>query len=339
MIRSEDHKGLILAGDIGGTKTNLGLFVRGKRRPLMRVMETYPSRQSPGLERIISRFLEEHPATVSAACFGVAGPVQNGRCRTTNLPWDVSELRIRNRFKWPHVLLINDLTAAARAVPLLNRKELFSLNRAKARKGRNIALVAPGTGLGQALLVGQGGHSLPVSSEGGHADFAPTGKREAQLWEYLRGRFGHVSLERVLSGPGLLNIYAWLKASGQYKEPPRLARLLRTMDPAGVISDAAIHGRSRICSESLNMFISILGAASGNLALTAMTTGGVYLGGGIAPRILPKLKEGLFMKAFTAKGRFTGLMKKIPVRVILNDKAALLGAAHRAFEASDGITG
>ena len=330
MSGSKD-KPLVLAGDIGGTKTNLGLFSRGKRRPVAKVSETYPSREAPHLESIIEQFLSKHRAPIKSACLGIAGPVINGRCQTTNLPWEVSDAKIKKRFKWAQVGLINDLTATAYAVPLLNSRELLSLNKARARKEQNIALIAPGTGLGKALLIFGEGQYIPVASEGGHADFSPNNEAEVELWRYLSQRFGHVSTERVLSGPGLVNIYSWLKDSGQYREPEWLARKIREMDPPAAISRTALLDKHPLCVESLNMFVSILGSAAGNLALTAMTTGGVYLGGGIPPRILPKLEEPIFMKAFTNKGRFKEFLESIPVRVILNHKAALLGAAHCAF--------
>ncbi|MBW2580527.1 MAG: glucokinase [Deltaproteobacteria bacterium] len=331
MSGSED-KPLVVAGDIGGTKTKLGLFRRGKRRPLLKALETYPSREAPHLEDLVERFLDKHRASVTSGCFGIAGPVTKGRVKTTNLPWDVSELRMKDRFKWSNVTLINDLTATAQAIPLLSGQEVLALNKARARKGLNLALVAPGTGLGEALLIFRDGEYSPISSEGGHADFAPNSDVEMELWRHLHNRYGHVSIERVLSGPGLVNIYAWLKESGQYREPEWLARKMREMDPAAAISRTALVEKHLLCVESLNMFVSILGSVAGNLALTAMTTGGVYLGGGIPPKILPKLEEPIFMKAFTNKGRFGDLLAKIPVRVILNDEAALLGAARCALD-------
>lgn len=324
-------KNIVLAGDIGGTKTNLGLFSRGKRRPVAKVIETYPSRDAPHLESIIERFLSKHGTSIRSACFGIAGPVIKGRSQTTNLPWNVSEVRIKKRFKWSQVGLINDLAATAYAVPFLNSRELFSLNKAKAGKEQNLALVAPGTGLGEALLIFAEGQYIPVASEGGHADFSPNNESEVELWRYLSQRFEHVSAERVLSGPGLVNIYSWLRDSERFGEPAWLARNMEKIDPARAITEAALTDKDPLCVASLNTFVSMLGAAAGNLALTAMTTGGVYLGGGIPPKILPKLEEPIFMKAFTNKGRFKEFLERIPVRVILNDKAALLGAAHCAI--------
>ena len=329
-------KGMVLAGDIGGTKTNLGLYIEGTGRPLLKKCETYSSRGTPDLESLIAGFLEVHPAPVLSACFGIAGPVMRGESRTTNLPWHVSEPRLKRRFKWPDLRLINDLTATAQAVPLLKGRDLVTLNETRAEKRGNLALIAPGTGLGQALLIYDGARLLPVPSEGGHVEFAPANEDENALWRYLHKRFGHVSIERVLSGPGLVNVYSWLRESGRYKEPPWLSKLLEERDPARVISETALKGRNRLCAASLKMFTSILGAVCGNVALTGMATGGVYLGGGIPPKILPVLKQGSFMKAFTDKGRFSDFMKKIPVRVILNDRAALLGAARCALDLATG---
>jgi glucokinase len=331
-MKNMDNELIILAGDIGGTKTNLGLFLQGKKRPLLKVIETYSSREAIKLENIIEQFLERHPVSISSACFGIAGPVVNGRCKTTNLPWDVSETQIKGFFDWEEVRLINDLTATGQGIPLLNSRELISLNSVKTRKGQNLGLIAPGTGLGMALLIYQEGRYQSVSSEGGHADFSPNNEEEVKLWQYLHKRLGHVSIERVVSGPGLLNIYAWMKESRRHKEPKWLARKIKEMDPARVITEAAIKKTNPLCIEALNMFVSILGGISGNLALTGMTTGGIYLGGGIPPKILPVLQKGLFIKAFTNKGRFKDLLEKMPVRVILNDRTALLGAASFALE-------
>jgi glucokinase len=323
---------MVLAGDIGGTKTNLGLFSKGKNRPRLEKIETYSSRDEPSLENIIARFLGRHDRPVTSACFGIAGPIVKGQSKTTNLPWVISSDRIKKRFKWPRVRLINDLTATVLSIPLLRGGELSPLNRNRKGRAQNLALIAPGTGLGQALLIFEKGRYIPIPSEGGHADFSPGSKEEIDLWKYLHDRFGHVSIERVLSGSGLHNIYSWLKVSGRYKEPPFLAKTIQGMDPAKAITQAALAHRSAICKKALSLFVSILGAVSGNLALTGMATGGVYLGGGIPPKILPAIKEGLFMKAFTDKGRYKGLLEKVPVRVILNDKAALLGAAHCAMD-------
>jgi glucokinase len=323
---------LVLAGDIGGSKTNLGLFRRGKTRPIPEVIETYRSREAPNLESIIEKFLDKHRPSVSNACLGIAGPVINGRSKTTNLPWDVSEVRIRKRFGWSTVRLINDLTATALSIPLLSGRETVSLSKAKSRKSMNIGIVAPGTGLGKALLIFDSGRYIPVSSEGGHVGFSPSNETEMELWRYLHHRYGHVSEERILSGPGLVNIYSCLKESGRQKEPAWLAKRMEEMEPARAIGETAINLKTPLCLQALNIFVSVLGAVAGNLALTAMTTGGVYLAGGIPAKILPKLTENIFMRSFTNKGRYKRILEKIPVRVVLNDKAALLGAAQNALE-------
>ena len=326
-MATSNKEAFILAGDIGGTKTNLGLFMRGKRRPILKVSEKYASPEAPNLEDIIDRFLGMHEVSVSNACFGVAGPVKNGRCKTTNLPWDVSERKLKNRYGWDRVLLVNDLTALAYAIPILTKRELFSLNGARTDRKGNLGLIAPGTGLGTALMIWKDGQYVPVPSEAGHADFAPKNEAEFYLWQYLHQRVGHVSTERVLSGPGLFIIYCWLKYTGQGIEPTWLSHKMKEGDLPKVISEAALVEGEPLCVKALDLFVSIFGTAAGNLALTGLTMGGIYLGGGIVPRILPKLREGLFMSAFMDKGRFSGLLSHIPVRVILNDKAALIGAA------------
>jgi glucokinase len=322
----------VLAGDIGGTKTNLGLFVPGKARPKARVTATYPSGSADSLEVIIAKMLERYPAKIMAACFGIAGPVINGECRTTNLPWVVSEKKLQKRFGWQQVRLINDLCTTATAVPLLSHREVKALNGVRVRKGRNIGLVAPGTGLGLALLVYADDRFRPMASEGGHTSFAPSDESETDLWRYLHARFGHVSTERVLSGRGLVNIYDWLKSGENFAESPGIREAMRASDPARVITENAITGEDGLCREALQRFCRIFGSVAGNLALTGMTTGGMFLGGGIPPKILPALQTGHFMATFHAKGRFEAFMKKIAVRVILNDRAALLGAARCALD-------
>jgi glucokinase len=300
---------LVLAGDIGATKTNLGLFRRGKKRPILKAAGTYSSRRAPNLEHIVERFLAKHQVRVGNA-----------------------EAGMKRQFQLSHICLINDLAATALAVPLLNKKELFPLNKAEVKRGQNLAVLAPGTGLGTGFLIPWGGKYIPISSEGGHVDFSPNNKAEVELWQYLREEYGHVSIERVISGPGLVNIYSWLKDSGRYSEPAWLANQIKEMEPAAVISEVGLANGHPLCVEALNVFVSVLGAVAGNLALTAMTTGGVYLGGGIPPKILPKLQEPLFIQAYKNKGRFLKILERIPVRVILNEKAALLGAAQWGFD-------
>jgi glucokinase len=323
--------GCVLAGDVGGTKTNLGLFVKGKTRPVARVTEKFPSRDANSLEAIIDQMLTRHPAKIQSACFGMAGPVINGVCRTTNLPWVVREDQLRRRFGWKQAVLINDLGATALAIPLLQHREMKSLNRARLRKNQTTGLIAPGTGLGLAVLVPAGDQYRPVPSEGGHANFAPSESDEIGLWRYLQSRFGHVSRERVLSGQGLVNIYNWLKSSGRFSEAAEVAAEMESSDGARVIAENAIRVSDPLCRAALEKFCRIFGSISGDLALTGMTTGGVFLGGGIAPKILPALVKGPFLSGFLQKGRFEAMMKNIAVKVILNESAALLGAASLAL--------
>ena len=322
----------VLAGDIGGTKTNLGFFGTRDGRPHLLEMESYASRDAESLEDLIERFMTEYRQSVSAACFGIAGPVMNGVSKTTNLPWIVSERNIRERFLWKKVCLINDLAATATAVAHLETSELHELNPGSPDPRGNRGLVAPGTGLGMALLVCVDGRLHPISSEGGHVDFAPSNEKEMALLRHLKTRWGHVSVERVASGPGLSTIYMWLRECRMSEEPVWLSERMTREDASRVISEVGLAGQDPLCAEALEMFVSVLGAVAGNLALTGLTTGGIYLGGGISPKIVPKLEERFFLENFAHKGRFRELMLRIPVRVILNDKAALFGAACTAFD-------
>ena len=325
-----------MAGDIGGTKTAVGIFTRTGDRPEASVIETFDSRNADGLESIIDRFLQDHSDggrqnDLQAACFGVAGPVDQGRCKATNLPWVISENAVQDRFGWKKVRLINDLTAVGYGVPLLTGEEIQELNAGEPRQKGNLGLVAPGTGLGMSLLVWCGEGYMPLASEGGHVDFGPNGPEDISLWEYLRKKFGHVSPERIVSGPGLVNVYEWLKSTGRYGEPEWLQKEVEKGDPARIISETAIARKAPICEAALDRFMRVFGAVAGNLALIGMTRGGMYLGGGIPAKILPKFEEEIFMRSFTAKGRFEELMTRIPVYIILNHQIGLMGAAERAF--------
>jgi glucokinase len=322
----------ILAGDIGGTKTNLGIYSKGARRPLLKILKTYPSGQYPDAESLVTKFVKEFPVPVQCACFGIAGPVYNGRCNVTNLPWVVRESRLKKHLRLKQVKLINDLAATAYAIPYLKKSELHILNRGKVQRDGNLALVAPGTGLGESIIVFEKGRYIPVPSEGGHVDFAPNNAKEAALWSYLKKKYGHVSLERILTGQGLVDIHSFIMSSRPGGRYDHLIKRMRDSDPAVIISEEAIKGKAKSFRLALDMFVSILGGATGNLALTGMATGGIYLGGGIPPRILAKLDGDRFLSSFSDKGRFKGLLEKMPVYVILNDKAGLLGAAAKAFE-------
>jgi glucokinase len=331
------HRDLILAGDIGGTKTNIALFsVRGDRISVERA-QSFGSKGYSGLVPVLDEFLGGDPPALDGACFGIAGPVIDGRVKTPNLPWIVDARELSQTLNLASVDLLNDLEAAAYGIFTLAADEFFILNEGALRSFGNKALIAAGTGLGQALLYDDGRHFRPLATEAGHADFAPRNEREIELLRYLLGRFPHVSYERVLSGPGLLNVYRFLKDSGTLPEPPWLAERLATAQDLSVeISKAALANEAEICVAALDLFVSVYGAEAGNLALRSKSIRGLYIGGGIAPKILSKLKDGTFMRAFTDKGRYSDFVSLIPVRVILNDRAALHGAGYyAAFLAGD----
>jgi glucokinase len=328
---------MLLAGDIGGTKTNLAVCSAetGPRAPLAEA--TFPSAEYPNLEALVREFLDQVDLKVDRASFGVAGPVAAGRAEITNLPWVMDETQLPEVLNLSSVRLLNDLAAIAHAVPFLEPDDLHTLNVGQPVPTGTMAVIAPGTGLGEAFLTWDGSRYWPHASEGGHTDFAPTNPLEVELLRYLQDRFGHVSCERVCSGRGLPNIYASLKDSGYADEPAWLAEQLAAADdPTPVIVNTALDEEKacELCVATLNTFVSILGAEAGNLALKVLASGGVYLGGGIPPRILPALEQGRFMEAFQRKGRMSDLLVRVPVHVILNPKVALLGAACHGLELS-----
>jgi glucokinase len=321
---------VILAGDIGGTNTRLALVdgVPGRKRIVFE--RTFPSREWVSLEAALAEFLRLRPAELSGATIGIAGPVCDGRCEATNLPWVVDGRSVAQRLRLKRVGLINDLVANAYGIALLRGRDFVTLNRGARSARGNRALLSAGTGLGEAGIFWDGREHRPFASEGGHADFAPRNRLEGELLEYLRGRHGRVSYERLLSGPGLVNAYRFFRDRAKGTEPDWLAEELRVGDPAAVVAHNALAGKSPLCVQALDLFVSAYGAEAGNLALTLMAVGGVYLGGGIAPKIVSKLKEPGFMNAFTAKGRLRPLLQDVPVRVIMNPKTALIGAARHA---------
>ncbi len=322
---------MLLAGDVGGTKTNLALYsTDGDLLP--EVQKTYPSTAYPSLEAVVSEFLAETGASVERAVIGVAGPVVEGRCGGTNLPWTMAEERLKRELGIPEAKLLNDLEATAYGVPHLDPEDLFVLNDVPARSGTK-AVIAPGTGLGEAILFYREGRYDVLPSEGGHTDFGPNNLFEIELLRYLLGKFAHVSYERICSGIGLPFIYGYLRDNRYAQEIPSVVQALQeAKDPTPVIVRAAMAGECELCIAALNSFVSILGAEAGNLTLKVMATGGVYVGGGIPPRILPKLRDGTFMASFVNKGRFADTLSRVPVYVILNPKTALLGAAWYGFE-------
>src|SRR5881396_3393834 len=321
---------MILAGDIGGTKTRLALFAPGPGRSDPVSERTYSSQEYPGLEVIAREFVRATGAAIESACFGVAGPVKEGRSSTTNLAWVVDARDLARDLRLPRVALLNDLEASAFGLEALRTDEVVVLQEGIPGAAGNQALIAAGTGLGEAALYWDGRRHRVFATEGGHAGFAPADETQIELLRYLVRRFEPVSWERVLSGPGLVNIYSFLRDTGRGEEPPSLTDEISAGEPAAVISNAALSGRSRLCLEALDLFVALYGAEAGNLALKIMATGGVFVGGGIAPKIVDKLKETTFMQAFCAKGRLQPVLAAMPIRVILNDKTALYGAARCA---------
>ena len=317
----------LLAGDIGGTKTRLAIYhpKDGPRHPLAEA--TFPSADFLSLEALVAEFLRDRGWSIYRASFGIPGPVVDGRVQVTNLPWVVDERALSAELGAP-VTLLNDLAAIAQGIPFLEARDLVTLNTGTPAPDGAIAVIAPGTGLGEAFLIWNGDSYVPCASEGGHADFGPITQTELELLSYLMTRHEHVSYERVCSGIGLPSIYEFLRDTGRYPEPGWLkTELSQAKDPTPVISQAAVTGKVEICVETLKMFVSILGSEAGNLALKVLATGGVYLGGGIPAHILSFLTDAHFMRAFTAKGRFSEMLARVPVHVIRNPEAGLFGTA------------
>ena len=318
---------MILAGDIGGTHTRLALFDGDPHEPL--ALTLYPSRKYARLEEIVAGFLAEHPTDLDLACFDVAGPVRNGRVKTTNLPWSVDAQQVADTIGLPSIKLVNDLAAMAYGIAELTAADLETLNRGDPSIGGNLAVIAAGTGLGEAGLIWDGKRYHAVATEGGHSDFGPRSALQVDLYTLL-ARDSHVSYEDVCSGIGLLTLYRFLRERSHTREPDWLASAIRGADAAAAISSAGLTGADPVCAQALDLMVSIYGAEAGNLALRLLATGGIYIGGGIAPHILPKLRQRSFLDSLTAKGRFRTMLEQIPVHVILNERAGLLGAARIA---------
>jgi glucokinase len=334
---------VIIAGDVGGTKCNLALYKVGADDHFEIVaQETFASRDYSSLEDVSADFLSipavaRHRHETTAACFGIAGPVIDGTVRTTNLPWVASEEGLTRVFESDRVALINDLEATGHGVLHLLPDELVCLNQGRSEPKGHRCLIAAGTGLGEALLVNHGGTIFPIPSEGGHCSFAPTTKEQSELLAFLSREYDHVSYERVLSGPGLMNIYRFVREDGTRELPEVEEQIERADDPSAAVSTAALRGASPATVRALGLFISVYGAETGNLALKAKALGGVYVGGGIAPKIRGQLENGAFLESFLAKGRMRPLLEKMPLHLVLNPKTALLGAAVCASEMSRGV--
>jgi glucokinase len=323
---------LILAGDIGGTSTRLAYFETASDTLSLVAEGRFPSREAESLEEIVGRFAGEHGLAAERACFGIAGPVRQGGVRTPNLPWIVDSAALARALQISGVRLINDLEANAYGIALLGPDDFAVLNHGVPDPTGTIAVVSAGTGLGEAVAYWDGSVHRPLPGEGGHADFAPRTGLEAELLLYLRAEHGRVSIERVVSGPGLRNIYRFLRDGRHQPETPAIADEMRRGDPSAVITRAALAGECPLCGQALDLFVSLYGAEAGNAALRSLATGGVFLGGGIAPKIIERLKGPGFMLAFAAKGRLSPLLETIPVRVILNERTALLGAGRCAAQ-------
>jgi glucokinase len=325
---------MMLAGDVGGTKVDLALC-RFENGQLLTVHEhRYHAREFAGLVQVVETFLEEckqvvsQPVDVLAACFGVPGPVRNGRLKLTNLPWTLDSSQLAVDLKIEHVFLINDLEANGYGIAELTPDQILVLSPGDPAAEGNRGLIAAGTGLGEAILVWNGKTYTPMASEGGHSDFAARNDDEISLLRYLQKTLrGRVSSERVISGIGLANVYAYCRDVKGLTEPQWLKDRMRTEDPNAVIGELGESGTSELCVQALNLFVAAYGAEAGNLALKILATGGMYVGGGIAPKVIKKMQDGTFMKAFIDKGRLSDLLVQTPVRLILESRAALMGAA------------
>lgn len=322
----------ILAGDVGGTKTLLALYAMTETDHVVLTREQrFASQAYDTLETIIRDFLRTETEKIEAAVFGLPGPVLDGEVQVTNLPWKLSHAGLAQATGCPQVRLMNDLETTAYGSLFLAPEEMLTLNRGRQRNGTR-AVIAAGTGLGQGFLFWDGARHWPAATEGGHTDFAPRTEQEDALLTFLRKRYGRVSYERVLTGLGLTNIFEFLREERAQPVVPSVEERLRTEDPATVIGESGVSSVCRTCAEAVDLFLSIYGAQAGNLALTVMALGGVYVGGGIIAKLLPRLSASRFLSSFLDKGRHSSLMAEIPLHVILNPQTSQLGAAHAARE-------
>jgi glucokinase len=323
---------LVLAGDIGGTKTAVATVEIDRKRCRVRRLVRYPSADYPGLAEIVEQFLADETSRPKAAGFGVAGPVSQGVAKITKLPWRLEVGALARRLRIPRVALVNDFQAAARGIGYLRPHQLATLVPGRAEAGATVAILGAGTGLGQAGIVRSGDRTVVVASEGGHVDFGPRNEVEDGFVRFLRRRFGRATRDRILSGGGLALIYEYLKSRRAAPESAAVAAALQQEDPAAVVSRFALARKDRLCRLAMDMFVSIYGSETGNLALQYRATGGVYVGGGIAPRILPALKRTAFRRAFGSKTPMTDLLSRIPVRAVLDWRLGLYGAAASVIE-------
>lgn len=319
-----------LAGDIGGTKTHLAFFKEEKGKVICVKEQKFPSQKYPNLRLIVKEFLKDVDEKVTKGCFGIAGPIKKGKSQATNLPWLVESDVLSQELSNHKVSLINDLEANAYGLNMLQEDEFFVLNEGDKDAEGNKALISAGTGLGEAGIFFDGKREIPFACEGGHTDFAPRDEKEDSLLRFLRKKFGHVSYERILSGPGLYNVYQFIVETKIEEEKEEVLKEIASGDSPRLISEKGLSGSSRACRKALELFVSIYGAEAGNVALKMFALGGVYIGGGIAPKLLRMIKGAAFIDSFKRKGRFSDLLGAIPVRIVLNDNTALLGAMYYA---------
>jgi glucokinase len=319
---------MILAGDIGATRVRLAAFETEGNRLQCVVEKSYLSQQHSGLSQILAQFIKTEGIPVHSACLGVAGPVRGGRSKISNLPWIIDSRELAQQLKLDSVGLLNDLEAYAYGIDALESKDFITLSEGVEDAEGNRAVISARTGLGMAGLYWDGFRHHPFACEGGHADFAPRNALEMELLGYLQKKYGRISCERILSGPGIRNIYDFLRDTGKAEEPEWLRRQMdATPDSPPLISQLALEGKAAICDQALSIFVSIFGAETGNVALNFMSTGGIFIGGVIAAKIVPKMKDSMFMQAFLDKGRMETLLKDMTVRIIVNDDCGMIGAA------------
>jgi glucokinase len=333
----EEDRKMILAGDIGATHTRLAGFNADNNNLLSVVEKVYETPKHGSLREIISEFIRTEGIPVNQACFGVAGPVRAGKSKPSNFPWVIDARELAAQLRLADVGLINDLEAYAYGIEALPARDFITLSEGAGVTDGNMAVISATTGLGQAGLYWDGYRHHPFACEGGHADFAPRNEVEVDLLKYLLGKYAHVSCERILSGPGIKNIYDFLRDSRRAEEPAWLKdQITQAPNPPALVSQLALEKKAPICEQTLEIFVSAYGAEAGNCALKFMSTAGIFIGGSIAAKVVPKMKEPTFMQAFLAKGRMKSLLGDIPVKIVLNDSAGLIGAArcaliHKAF--------
>lgn len=322
---------IILAGDVGGTKANMAFYALRETKLNLIVQKKFSSKDYKDLHDLIAEFIKEFNLQANHVCIAVAGPVVNGTCHATNLPWTIDSAALAKRLGFDKIELMNDLEANAHGIYELTDEDFVTINQGDRKKHGNVGVISAGTGLGEAGIIWEDRKMRPFASEGGHSDFAPNSPIQFELLQHLYDKFNHVSYERVLSGQGLQNIYEFLRDRKKYPEPAWLADELKKGEIPMIVSEHGLKGETEICVEALNIFTDIYGAEAGNLALKLMATGGIYIGGGIAPKMIKKLSEPRFLEAFLDKGRLRSVLETIQIKVIMNDKTALLGAARCAL--------